>query len=69
MTAKVERCVRYLTDVGQGKVPPVHLAPLPWHESVKMPDLAADALANLRSVPVFLPVAAFKANLRKPARA
>ena len=64
---KVARSVNYLLRVGQGQVPPVVFQPLPWHEEEKSRDLVnLDDLHSSRgSTSLLLPVANFKANLRK----
>lgn len=57
------RAVKYLQWVGEGRGTPegTVLQPLPWHVSEK----PRDVLQGLASYPVLLPVAAFKAQLRR----
>jgi hypothetical protein len=63
VTEHVRRSVDYLVRVGQGHAPPVNLQPLPWHETAKDPDRLRGA-DSMRSFPMILPVARFKAQLR-----
>ena len=63
VTEKTQRSVQYLLSVGRGSVPPPDLPPLPWHDSAK-PEHLLD-IAGLQSIPLLLPVAQFKANLKR----
>ena len=64
LTAEVMQSVNYLIMVGSGKFPPVSLEPLPWHETVQQPLERYPNVHSLRTFPILLPVAAFKAQLR-----
>ena len=64
LTGDVMRSVQYLHMVGSGQYPPVSFEPLPWHETVQPALERYPNVESLRSFPVLLPVATFKAQLR-----
>ena len=64
LTGDVMRSVQYRHMVGSGQYPPVSFEPLPWHETVQPALERYPNVESLRSFPVLLPVATFKAQLR-----
>ena len=64
VSANLQRSVLYLTRVGRGAAPLPSFEPLPWHETVKQADLA-QGMDTLSSCSMLLPVATFKAQLRR----
>ena len=64
LSAKLKRSVLYLTQVGRGQAPAASFEPLPWHESEKQGDLV-QGLESLSSCGILLPVATFRAQLRR----